>query len=390
MKLETWNTVAKKFRTKTKKAYAPKSPKMYLASLVVCSQCGLKMSSRTQSEEYYCTNWDRHRTRDQLNECPCGRHGVKQSLIEQYLTQYLEETGKRLELLTRFSADHTTDRLAGRQESAWDEFCNGVDRLVRYLSTHHPEEYERLVREDAARLKSDNRECPRDDEKAGRTAAPVSAGTLVKKYGKRLQDAAARALQADAPPPDMFVSELLKSYRANFDPTGLKAEIARLDDEHTTLTRRYADLPTPRAKEKAAAELAALENRIGELEKQSEDASAAVLSQWRELQSLSVAVTKATRDMQGGEGEHAMRQRAEALRAVMSRIECEFVVSAKRDLVTIKQGEYKGKRMGKGGPGQARSKLVAIHFYPLVGDAKILPVDCPDTGNARYHLTGLA
>jgi DNA invertase Pin-like site-specific DNA recombinase len=386
--LETWTAVQAKFRARTKKRYAPKSSKMYLAGLVVCQTCRERMSARTQREEYNCASWDRSRKTGLLDECPCGRHGVRQSLIENYLNRYLEESGKRLELLTHCPTAHVSDRLTGQQESAWDGFCAGVDRLIRYLSEQHPKEYERLVVEAEAQWEADVEELVR----VRKTPTSPREGTLVKRYGKKLKDACEEALKPDAPPvrPDAFISELLKSYQANFDPSGLDAEIARLDDEHTTQMRLWANPPTPLSKAKAAAELATLEGQLEELKRQREDVSAAVLGPWRDLQALSVAVVKATKDMHSGDGEHAMRQRAEALRSVLSCIECEFVVSAKRSLVTIKRGEHKGKRMGKGGPGQARSKLVALHFYPLVGDAMVLSVDGPEAGNARSYLTGFA
>jgi len=399
----TWDAVQKKVRARVKKTYAPKSPALYLAGLVVCRQCGLKMTSRTQGLEYNCTNWDRHRKNGQLPVCSCGRHGVKQSVIEPYLEKYLEESGRRLELLT--GPPVAGERLEivaleTQQSSAWERFYQGVERLVEYLATQHPEEYDEIVRADDVRREVDKREWAKHraeeensaEKGARRTAKDHSlpAGTLLKRYGKKLADTATRAPQPDSLPvrPDDFVSALLDRYRANFDPDAVADELRRLDDQHTKLTKKWADLPTPRSKEKALGELRALEERISELEKQQEDVSATVLDEYRKMQDLAISVTNAYEAMKNRDGEQSLRQRAEALRSLLSRIECEFVVSRTRNLVTIVKGTHKGKRIGKGGPGQARSKLIALHFYPLVGDAMMLPVDDPEQGNARCHFTG--
>ena len=49
----------------------------------------------------------------------------------------------------------------------------------------------------------------------------------------------------------IFVAACVACYRDHFAPGAVEGEVARLDAEHTALMRRYADLPTPLAKEKA-------------------------------------------------------------------------------------------------------------------------------------------
>ena len=102
--------------------------------------------------EFYCGTWDKHRTKGTLAESPCLRNGVKQDLLEKYIEKYLEETGRRLELLTRGpDAGHLTGRLEGQEREAWRAFCEGVDRLTGYLAQQHPAEYNAILREDDAR-----------------------------------------------------------------------------------------------------------------------------------------------------------------------------------------------------------------------------------------------
>jgi hypothetical protein len=170
-----------------------------------------------------------------------ARNGVRSALVcatassrirwKECVNRYLEETGKRLELLTEGpDVDDLTAKLEEQEDDHWQEFTLGMERLTMYLAKNHPEEYRAIV---------------------------------------------ADSYCEDATPHE-FVAACLECYRANFDPVGLKAEIERLDAEHTALTHRYADLPTPRAKEKAKAELAQLEARIEALERQQEDTSEAV------------------------------------------------------------------------------------------------------------------
>jgi hypothetical protein len=173
-------------------------------------------------------------------------------------------------------------------------------------------------------------------------------GLLAERYGSRLTEAHRQALEDNSPlaDPGDFVNACLACCRAHFDPAGLESEIEQLEQEHTALMHRWADLPTPRAKEQARSELAKLEARMAELEGQQQDSAGVVEQHYREMKDLQQAITDAKLAMQSGAGERALRQRA-----VIQRIECTFTATGNRG----------------GGPGKANTKLVAVTIYPVDG-----------------------
>jgi hypothetical protein len=121
---------------------------------------------------------------------------------------------------------------------------------------------------------------------------------------------------------------------------------------------QWADLPTPRAREKAKEKFAALEAQIEQLRQQQQDAASLVEQHWKEMHDLRLAIADAKWAMRSEKGATALRQRAEALRGILCRIECEFVVS--------------GKAGGKGSP---RSRLVAVNFIPIAGNTTRVEVE---------------
>lgn len=341
----TWDAVQRKLdgRKRTGGGYAPKNPALYLAGLVTCAGCGKPMSARTDRMEFYCGTWDKHRTRGTLAESPCLRNGVRQEALEGYISQYLEETGKRLELLTQGpDGRHLTDHLTEQGAQAHRAFIEGIERLCDYLAQHHPDEYNSICQEYAERANAD----PSGDGDGCNCASWV--GHLDEE-----QRAAMHRHKGTPATPGGFVDACLAAYRTNFDSEALAAEVERLEAEHTAMMRRYADLPTPRAKEKAKAELAALEERIAGLERQGQDMAGVVEQHFRQLLDLQRAVREAKDAMSSEAGASALRHRAEALRGMLVEVRCEFVVTGKKS---------------SGGPGQAGSKLAAVEFVPIAGD----------------------
>jgi hypothetical protein len=144
----------------------------------------------------------------------------------------------------------------------------------------------------------------------------------------------------------------LHSYRANFNPSGIEGELARLEAEHTALVDKWSDLPTPRAKEKAKERFEALEARMEALRQQQQDASDVVTRHWQELRGLQRDVRGARAAMLSEGGERALKQKAAALRAVIHRVECTFRATGK---------------VG-GGWGKRNSELVRVTVLPVVGE----------------------
>src|SRR5262249_15128791 len=133
----------------------------------------------------------------------------------------------------------------------------------------------------------------------------------------------------------------------------------------------WRDLPTARARERAKEEFAAMEARIDSLKQQQQDAAGVVEQHYRTLTDLRKAIHEAQGAMHGKDGSTALRHKAEALRGILCRIECEFVLTGKHS-----------SDKHAGGPGLTGSRLVAITFLPVVGDARRYEVgDGANVGN---------
>jgi hypothetical protein len=115
----------------------------------------------------------------------------------------------------------------------------------------------------------------------------------------------------------------------------------------------------PRAKEKAKEQFAKLEARMGELRQQQEDAGEVVATAYREMPELQRAIADARLAMRAKDGERALRQRAQALRAIIQRIECTFTATGQTG----------------GGWGKRNSRLLGVTIYPVAGDPAYFEAD---------------
>lgn len=331
---KTWDAVQRKLKQRTTRAKAPTSPRAYLSGLVYCGNCGGRMVIASPSGksaaaakkrggilaclEYFCGTYFKAVREGWREECSCLRNGVLQRTLEEYIGRYLVEAGHRIDLFTEgLNADELTKPLDRLEEECWREFRDGIARLTGYLADNHRDEYNAILRE---------------------FSAPDTS-------------------------PDDFVDACVECYRKNFDPSGLNAEIAKLEAEHDALMDRWADLPTPRAKEKARERFAELEARIAELRRQGEDAAEVVYTNYREMHDLQTAIADARLALRSEEGERALRRRAEALRGVIQRIECTFTATGAKG----------------GGWGKRNSKLVRVTIYPVCGDSVAFSVESKGT-----------
>src|SRR5262249_50858933 len=104
----TWDAVQKKL-DKPKRETAPRSAALYLSGVVHCGNCGVGMiagrgrSSKEDGQplkfEFICGGYHKAIRFKERKENTCLRNSVYQHELEQYINRYLEETGKRLELL---------------------------------------------------------------------------------------------------------------------------------------------------------------------------------------------------------------------------------------------------------------------------------------------------
>jgi DNA invertase Pin-like site-specific DNA recombinase len=312
---------------------APRSAEEYLTGLLYCQNCGGEMRARPVRRvkslryEYYCPTYHRHCRNGRASESRCRRNYAYQDHVEEYVKKWLDEAGVRWDILMREVRAQLKSNLPDKREQEgdryWRAFCEGVARLEKYLAEHHPLEYGRIIEEDRAReeLTREVGTCPDRGD-------PVPKGILDGLFNNGLADAMAGYTPNDSPrPTSQYIRDCLTTYRSLFDPGQLQQEIERLDAEHTRLTHRYADLPTPRAKEKAKAELAEIEAKLAQLEAQMKDAADSVESSFRELVQWETDLAEAKRAMNAAQGERSYRLLAEKLRAVISRIDLLFIAT---------------------------------------------------------------
>jgi len=382
---KTWADVQRKLESKERRVPAPRCARQYLAGLVYCAGCGERMvggPGRNRRLEYFCGTYFGFCRKKRAQNSPCPRNGVFQDALEGFIARYLEEIGQRLELLTQGpnkDADlaPVTGKLAEQERDAWRSFHSGVNRLCTYLMRYHPQEYAAILEEDARRAAAERAEVEAAGDSPG-----LPPGSLVKKYGQRLVDATAKAVEnikkGIAIPVERhneFIGALLKSYRANFDPEALTADIERLDAEHTALTKQCLKLTSPLAIDKANKQLAELETRLAELKGQQQDAAAVVEEQYRRMLDLQSAITSASLEMNFQGGERAGRRKAEKLRAVIHRIECTFSTEG------IMHGPHGGRR---------QSRLTEVTIYPLLGETVTYPASEVDNAPALLRYSGVS
>src|SRR5262249_14231585 len=151
-----------------------------------------------------------------------------------------EETGKRLELLMgvpEANGKRLIDRLAGQEDDAWQAFADGMTRLCEYLVQHHPDEYNAILREETTRRQQEQR------ARETNGYQPSTPGTLAR-VAQKVYEQDGEQDNHPSLPPSAFVRQCVATYRSVFNPSGLVADVGRLEAEHTALMHRYADLPT--------------------------------------------------------------------------------------------------------------------------------------------------
>jgi DNA invertase Pin-like site-specific DNA recombinase len=368
---KTWGQVQKKLAGRDRVTKAPRNPNMYLAGLVYCSDCGMPMVARAERGEYECGTWDKARVRGALASCPCLRNGVKHAVLEGYVNRYLEETGDKLAELKRHAGHRdVTGKLTGKlreeQHAGFEEFSEWADRLTDYLMKNHPEEYARIAEdwhqemESAAEgtplapgeLRARNPELAAQLDAACKATARLNPKELRQRYGPEWSL------------PE-FLAACVHTYRGLFDRTRVEAELAKLQADLDRLVDGWKDLPNRRAKDAAKTRLDALDARMKELEHQREDAAEQVVKFWSQVEDLTDAIVQARQTMRDDDSPQALRRKAEAVRAVICRIDCEFVLTGR----TVTS------------PGKARSRVSAVTLLPVTGEPRRVAVDDLGTGN---------
>jgi hypothetical protein len=330
-----------------------------------------------QRLDYYCGSyhralrgkWPKIRRQGRLvrvsrdgEECHCGHFCVRQEELDTFLRRYLDETGQRLQTLL-YEPQAPTGRLEEERCDVFLKYVEGLRRLTSYLAQHQPDEWARLCAADRELEEAPDLR-PRPDpnasaEQVQERARLLQFYNLVRKH--------AYSMTCEDPGPgdrmEQFLHEALAVYTRHFDPAKVQAEVQRLRSEYDKLVDRWADLPTPRAKEHAKAKLVALEAQIAEMEKHEQDLGDILRAALQEFKTFSTAIAAAQQAMASETGERALRQRAAALRAVIHRIECHFVATG---------GSGKGR-------GNRATRLSRVTIYPLVGDSKEFRAEASNT-----------
>jgi hypothetical protein len=324
------------------------------------SKTGRRRDGRSaEPSEYYCSSY--HAKIQKGTPAKCRRNSVDQDELAEYVNRYLEEAGKRLDLLTKAPAvDPPIARKEREEEDAWGAYQEGLARLCDYLAKFHPEEYNAILREDA-RL-ADEEDAAAEDALRDAANPPPDTRTpeqrhrfdeTLRRVAERLEDEPVRRF-TQGNREGAFVAAALDLFRARFDPEAVAAEIKRLDAQHTELTAQCRKLEDPRAIAKTNAELKSLSDRIADLERQQRNIADEIVAALRAVHDLRDQIYAAQKAMRGKAGERALRERAERLRGVLHRIECRFVAT---DRV-------------RGGWGTKSTRLVSVRFVPYDGKAK--------------------
>jgi hypothetical protein len=324
--LEVWNAVLDKLANRQTRAKAPNSHRHFLTGLLTCANCGSGMTSgrndhgRQDRVEYQCGSYTkavRYKGQKKVWPCRCLRNGVFQVDLERFISRYLEETGRRLEVML---GQGETDHLDGQYWDVHHQMNAAMDRLQSYLERYAPNEY-------------------KDATRAWTVEHPAAWDVWV--YDKD------------------YVQACLDCYRRTFNPARVAADLAKLDAEHNRLMEKCERMPTKLAVAKVKAELEQVEAKMDSLRRQQTDASAVVEAQLRELSAMQDAIGKARQTLQADNAERAVRQKAEAVRRVIARIDCTFTA-------TGVEANKSGRRGG--GWGKRSSELVRVTIYPLIGE----------------------
>jgi DNA invertase Pin-like site-specific DNA recombinase len=270
-----WQAVQEKLGQPVKRR-APKTADLWLAGLVHCAHCGVRMrgQKRRRYSQFLCQTGDRRRMG--VKDISCLRNTLHHEVVEEIVSRWLLETGKSMDTLAE--AQQNGDMgLLGTLEG---EFKGCLDAYFAVVK----------------------RQC----DFIGR-CLPVEQ-------------------QAEAPP-DYSLDAL---YRKTYSASGehLRQRLAELEAEHTHqmgFLERFQGIP--RALKKKQEELAVLEAQLEETERLLTDVSGEAGEQIRRLEEVRALILQAESQ---GEGEHHVRAKAEAIRRLVERIDVVFTPTGKK------------------------------------------------------------
>ena len=268
---DTWYKVQAKL-DQPKKKRNPKTAEMWLAGLVVCAGCGLRMRGQKRKHfcQFLCQTGDRRRIGKPGS---CMRNTVHHDMIEEVIDKYLAEVGIALETLIKAQDDF------GLLETLNEDFDNCFKLYV---------EASRMMGQTIQENKPESLD---DLTGLGKT------GRFLKIYQDALQGNKA-------------------TLQANFDA---------LDEQHNEVMDKIGNFEgRTRALNKLQEELGALEKKMDIAEERMKDQTDAFTAQLARMAEIRRAIS-IIRDGK----ETGLRARSEALRKIIDRIEVHFVPTGK-------------------------------------------------------------
>ncbi|MFQ3650549.1 MAG: recombinase zinc beta ribbon domain-containing protein, partial [Gemmataceae bacterium] len=272
---DVWQRVQEKLEQPVKRR-APKTAELWLAGLVHCAHCGVRMrgQKRQRYSQFLCQTGDRRKMG--VKDVPCLRNTLHHEVVEDVVNRWLTETGSSIGTLTEAQA--TGD--LGLLETLQGEFKGCLDAYFAVMM-HQCRFLQRVLPSD----------------------------------------------QQHEAPPDFSLDALYrKTYTANGEE--LRRQFADLEAEHTRqmgLLERFQN--TPRALKKKQEELAVLEGQLEEIERLLADVSGEASEQVRRLEQVRALIQQASSQ---GQGERQVRAKAEAIRRLIERIDVFFTPTGKK------------------------------------------------------------
>jgi DNA invertase Pin-like site-specific DNA recombinase len=272
---QQWQAVQDKLGQPVKRR-APKTADLWLAGLVHCAHCGVRMrgQKRKRYSQFLCQTGDRRKIG--VKDVACLRNTLHHEVVENVVGQWLADTGRSIDTLAEVQQTGDLgllDTLEVEFQKCLDAYFASMVRQADFLQRVLPVEQ-----------------------------------------------------QAEAPVGYSLEALYRKTYLENAEE--LRQRLLALEAEHTQqmcLLERFQG--TPRALKKKQEELAALEGQLDEIERLLSDVSADTGEQVRRLEQVRVLIQQASNQ---GQGERQVRAKAEAIRRLVERIDVFFTPTGKK------------------------------------------------------------
>lgn len=272
---DVWRRVQEKLEQPVKRR-APKTAELWLAGLVHCAHCGVRMrgQKRQRYSQFLCQTGDRRKMG--VKDVPCLRNTLHHEVVEDVVKRWLAETGRSIDTLAEAKATGDLgllESLQGEFKTCLDAYFGVMMRQFHFLGRVLPTEQ-----------------------------------------------------QVEAPPNFSLDALYRKKFVENVEE--LRRQFAALEAGHTRqmgLLDRFQG--TPWALKKKQQELAALEGQLEEIERLLSDVSGEASEKVRRLEQVRALIQQASSN---GEGERQVRARAEAIRRLIERIDVYFTPTGKK------------------------------------------------------------